>query len=68
MENIDVQVVSCTLQELFNTNIKIFEITGYATNPPLLQWQGNCDFYELVIDDNSDFTSPEIYIKTKYMI
>jgi len=50
----------------FNKNIKVFEITGYATNPPLLEWQGNCDLYELVIDDNKDFTSPEVYIKTKY--
>jgi len=51
---------------LFNKNIKVFEITGYATNPPSLQWRGNCDLYELVIDDDKDFTSPEVYIKTKY--
>ncbi len=51
---------------LFSKNIKIFNITGYTIAPPLLQWQGNCDLYELTIDDNKEFTSPEIYIKTKY--
>jgi hypothetical protein len=51
---------------LLNTNIKIFDVTGYVTAPPILEWQGSCDLYELLIDDNSDFTSPEIYIKTKY--
>lgn len=61
---INIVLISIFIIIILNTNIKIFDITGYVTAPPLVQWQGDCDLYELIIDDNQEFTSPEVYIKT----